>query len=57
MKAEIIKIHAEGTNKRFMTIVLETGFVTSLRISQNLYLELRNNGVITSQKLRYIKKK
>lgn len=52
INAKIIKIHAEGTNKRYMTIQLTEEYIKSIRIPDYLYQELKKRGVITSQKQR-----
>lgn len=55
IKASIIKIHAEGTNKRFMTLQLDENYTKSIRIPNSLYQELKNRGALTSQKARALR--
>lgn len=58
MNIKAIKIHAEGcTWKRFVTLSFDDKYYKSFIISQDLYDFLKENGIPTSQKLRYEKSK
>lgn len=52
MNLKVVKILASGCYKRFMWVQFPTGSVRCLRISDELYFELKQFGVPTSQSLR-----
>lgn len=54
MKIDVIKVHAQSY-KRSMRVILPDGFECSCFIPEKLYVHLKMLGVMTSQKLRFLK--
>lgn len=52
MDVKIIKILAYGSNRRFVWFTINNEIIKCFRISNDLYVYLKNHGVSTCQSLR-----